>query len=210
MARTIDRLAPKAKSRTPRSPKVGELRDLFLEELKDLYNAEQQLTKALPKMAAAATSGDLRSAFQQHLKETQGHVDRLDRIVRSLGSSPQGKKCKGMEGLVQEGAELIGEDMDDNVKDAGLIGAAQRVEHYEMAGYGTARAFAEQLAETEAARLLQQTLDEEERADMKLTEIAERVNMQASDASSREQHDGDEKIASRVRDSARNRKGQGR
>jgi len=182
VARTTERRASKAKSRTPRSPKVGSLRDLYLEELKDLYNAEQQLTRALPKMAAAATSPNLRSAFQQHLRETRGHVDRLDRIVQSLGSSPKGKKCKGMEGLVEEAAELMGDDMDDTVKDAGLIGAAQRVEHYEMAGYGTVRAFAEQLADDKAVRLLQQTLDEEKRADMKLTEIGERINMEARDA----------------------------
>ena len=189
MARTTERRASKAKSRTPRSPKVSSLRDLYLEELRDLYNAEQQLTKALPKMAAAATSPDLRSAFQKHLKETLGHVGRLDRIVQSLGSNPKGKKCKGMEGIVEEGAELMGEDMDNTVKDAGLIGAAQRGEHYEMAGYGTARAFAEQLAETEAARLLQQTLDEEKRADMKLTEIGERINMEARDAGA-DDHEG--------------------
>jgi ferritin-like metal-binding protein YciE len=210
VTRTIERRASGAKSRTPRSPKVSSLHELFLEELKDLYNAEQQLTKALPKMVAAATSPDLRSAFQQHLKETQGHVDRLDRIVQSFGSTPKGKKCKGMEGLVEEGTELMSQDMDDTVKDAGLIGAAQRVEHYEMAGYGTARAFAEQLAETEAVGLLQQTLDEEERADMKLTEIAERINMEAGDAGRREQHDEGGRGDSSVRESARNRKGQGR
>lgn len=189
MARTTERRASKAKSREPRSPKVSSLRDLYLEELRDLYNAEQQLTKALPKMAAAATSPNLRSAFQQHLKETRGHVDRLDRIVQSLGSNPKGKKCKGMEGIVEEGAELMGEDMDGTVKDAGLIGAAQRVEHYEMAGYGTVRAFAEQLADDEAVGLLQQTLDEEKRADMKLTEIGERINMKARDAGA-DDHEG--------------------
>jgi ferritin-like metal-binding protein YciE len=115
---------------------------MFLGELRDLYNAEQQLTRALPKMAAAITSPDLRSAFEHHFKETQGHVDRLDRIVRSLGFSSKGKKCRGIEGLVEEAAELMSEDsedMDDMLKDAGLTGASQRVEHYEMAGYGMLR-----------------------------------------------------------------------
>ena len=124
MARTTDRRDMKVKSKTHRSPKVDSLRDLFLEELRDRYNAEQQLTRALPQMAVAATSPDLRSAFEHHLKETHVHGDRLDRIAQSLGSSSKGKKCKGMEGLVEEAAELMREDMEDMLKDAGLIGAA--------------------------------------------------------------------------------------
>lgn len=155
---------------------------LYIEELKDLYSAETQLTKALPKMAKAASSDELRQAIEQHLKETEGHVQRLEQIFEKLERSPRGKRCKGMAGLIEEGSELLKEkgEMEAEVLDAGLIAAAQRVEHYEIAAYGTARTFAQRLGQQEVAKLLQQTLDEEYAADRKLTAIAEGgVNQEA-------------------------------
>jgi len=148
------------------------LQDLFVENLKDLYNAETQLTKALPKMAKAASEPALRQAFQTHLKETEGQIKRLERIFEELDENPKGKKCKAMEGLIEEGKELMEEDAEPEVLDAGLIGAAQKVEHYEIAGYGTVRTYAQMLGNEQAARLLQQTLDEEGATDKKLTELA--------------------------------------
>lgn len=159
--------------------KLESLRDLFVDELKDLYSAERQLVKALPKMAKAATSRDLKRAFESHLKETKGQVARLDKVFASLDLSPKGKKCKAMEGLIKEGSELMEEDAEPEVMDAALIAAAQRVEHYEMAGYGCVRTFAQVLGETKAASLLQETLDEEGAADQKLTEIAKHINVEA-------------------------------
>jgi ferritin-like metal-binding protein YciE len=150
------------------------LHELFEDQIKDLYSAENQILKALPKMAKAATNAQLRTAFEKHLEETRGHVARLEQIAEELNFSPKGKKCKGCEGLIEEGKEVMAE-FEDETLDAGLIGAAQRVEHYEMAGYGTARTHADLLGFKKAARLLQQTLDEEERADKKLTQIAESV-----------------------------------
>jgi len=141
--------------------------------LKDLYSAEKQLVKALPKMAKAAQSPDLQKAFQNHLKQTEGHVDRIERIFSDMEGSPRGKKCAAMEGLVEEGSELLQEDIEPNVLDAGLIAAAQKVEHYEIASYGTVRAWAERLGKNRAVQLLQQTLDEESAANEKLTQIAE-------------------------------------
>jgi ferritin-like metal-binding protein YciE len=155
--------------------KLQTLEDLFLHELKDLYSAENQLVKALPEMAQAATNPELKAGFEEHLEQTKGHVERLTKIGEQLGKKLTGHTCKAMEGLVEEGAELIDEDAEESVRDAGLIGAAQRVEHYEIAGYGTARTHADMLGFKKAARLLQQTLDEEERADKKLTQIAESV-----------------------------------
>ena len=156
------------------------LKDLYIEELKDLYSAEKQLTKALPKMAKAATHKELQAAFRTHLKETEQHVARLERICKDLGVSPRGKKCVGMEGLIEEGNELIQEKPDDDVLDAGLINKAQHVEHYEMAGYGTVRTYARQLGYDEQADLLQQTLDEEGKTDHLLTALAEsKVNIAA-------------------------------
>lgn len=149
------------------------LHDLFIHELKDLYSAENQILKALPKMVDAATSEELAQAFASHLQETEGHVRRIEDIFRDLDGSPRGKKCAGMEGLLKEGKEAMSEQAADWVMDAALIGAAQRVEHYEMAGYGTARDHAEKLGLYPAAKLLQQTLDEEGAADKKLTQIAE-------------------------------------
>ena len=160
--------------------KMQTLDDLYKDMLKDLYSAEKQLVKALPKMAKNAQSSDLQKAFQEHLKQTEGHVERIERIFSDLGSSPRGKKCVGMEGLVEEGNELLQEQVDPDVLDAGLIAAAQKVEHYEIASYGTVRSWAERLGYNQAAKLLQQTLDEEGDANKKLTQLAESyVNMEA-------------------------------
>lgn len=174
--------------------KIESLRELFVEELKDLYSAEQQLVKALPKMARAATSPALRKGFEKHLEETKVQVERLEAIFEQLDESPKGKKCKAMEGLVEEGSEVIEEDMDDDVRDAALIAAAQRVEHYEIAGYGCVRTYAELLGESKAAKLLQKTLDEEGATDKTLTGLAELINVEADDSESDE--DDDEEMAS--------------
>ena len=162
---------------------MDSLRDLYVDELKDLYNAENQLLKALPKMAKKASAPELRQAFTDHLEQTRGHVDRLEQIFEELGEKPSGKTCKAMKGLVEEGKEIIEEDGDDSVLDAALIGAAQRVEHYEIAGYGVVRTFASLLGEDEAMGLLQRTLNEEGETDKKLTRLAETViNVEASEA----------------------------
>ena len=153
--------------------KLDSLQKLYIEELRDLYSAEKQLLKALPKMAKAASAPELRDAFQNHLEETKNQVTRLETIFEALGKPARGKTCKAMEGLVEEGAELMKEDAEPAILDAGLIAAAQRVEHYEMAGYGTVRTYARLLNETEAERLLQETLDEEGQTDKILTELAE-------------------------------------
>ncbi len=149
------------------------LSDLYVEELKDLYSAENQILKALPKMIKAATNPELKRAFTDHLGQTKGHVGRLEQICDDLGKSPKGKKCMGMEGIIKEGAALIAEGPEADVLDAGLASAAQHVEHYEMAGYGSVRTWAEQLGHGNHVALLQQTLDEEKMADLLLTEIAE-------------------------------------
>jgi len=163
--------------------KLQTLNDLLHHELKDLYSAENQLVKALPKMARAATNADLKAGFEEHLEQTKGHVERLDQIGEQLGLKLTGHKCKAMEGLIEEGAELIGEDAEDSVRDAGLIGAAQRVEHYEIAGYGTARALAQKLGHDDVADTLGETLEEEKATDAKLTELAESaVNAEAGAA----------------------------
>jgi ferritin-like metal-binding protein YciE len=148
------------------------LKDLYIHELKDLFSAEQQLVKALPKMAKAASNKELAAGFQEHLEQTKGHAQRLEQILSSHNATIRGAKCKGMEGLVAEGAEMIDEEADSEVKDAGLIAAAQRVEHYEIAGYGTARAYAELLGDQEGTNLLQTTLEEERQTDQKLTKLA--------------------------------------
>src|SRR3979409_160200 len=165
--------------------KLNTLEDLLHHELKDLFSAENQLVKALPKMAKAATDPDLKAGFEEHLEQTKNHVERLDQIAEQFGKGLSGHKCKAMEGLIEEGAELINEDAEDSVRDAGLIGAAQRVEHYEIAGYGTARALASRLGHEEIASLLEETLEEEKETDKKLTELAESaVNAEAATASS--------------------------
>lgn len=162
--------------------KLNSLNDLFHHELKDLYSAEKQLLKALPKMAKAATNPDLAAGFEAHLAETEEHVNRLEQIGKDLKLTLGGHKCKAMEGLIEEGSELIEEDAQDNVRDAGLIGAAQRVEHYEIAGYGTARALALQLDLKAAADILSLTLDEEKATDVKLSALASNtVNVEAAE-----------------------------
>jgi ferritin-like metal-binding protein YciE len=158
---------------------VRTFEDLFVDELKDLYDAEHQLTKALPKMAKAANSSELKAAFESHLKETEGHIKRLEQVFDGLGKKATRKTCAAMKGLVEEGSEVIEEEMDPEVKDAALIGAAQRVEHYEMAGYGTVRTFAHVLGHHNLEAILQSTLDEEGATDEKLTKIASKLNVKA-------------------------------
>jgi len=155
------------------------MQELLLDEVKDLYDAEKQLVRALPKFAKAASDPELGEAFQNHLEQTREHVERLDRVFEMLGQKAKGKPCKGMKGLVEEGSEVIGEDREDVAADAAIIGAAQRVEHYEMAAYGTARSLAQSIGMKDAAELLQQTLTEEGETDKKLTQIAKRL-LQAS------------------------------
>jgi len=162
--------------------KLETLRELYIDELKDLYSAETQITKALPKLAQTATNSSLRQAFEHHLQETKNHVTRLEQIFQALDESPKGKTCEGMKGLLKEGDERAGEDGDSDVLDAGLISAAQRVEHYEIAAYGSARTYAELLGEKEAVRLLSETLEEEKAADTKLTQVAKRINVEAKAA----------------------------
>jgi len=156
------------------------LKDLYVDEIKDLYSAEKQLIRALPKMAKAATDKQLQQAFRTHLRQTAEHAARLEQICKDLGVSPRGKKCVGMEGLIEEGSELIKENPNTDVLDAGLISKAQRVEHYEMAGYGTVRTYARQLGFESHAELLQQTLNEEGQTDHLLTALAESgINVEA-------------------------------
>jgi len=152
---------------------LNTLDDLFVVQLEDLYDAEQRLTKALPKMAGASSNGRLKSAFEEHLRQTEQHVARLEKIFQILGITAKRETCEAMKGLIAEGDEAISADGNPDVKDAALIAAAQRVEHYEIAGYGTVRTFAKRLGQEEIARILQQTLQEEEATDKKLTEIAE-------------------------------------
>jgi ferritin-like metal-binding protein YciE len=155
------------------STSLNSFDDLLVEQLEDLYDAEQRLTKALPKMADAAHSPSLKAAFQEHFRQTEGHVSRLQQVFKMLGKSAKSKTCEAMKGLVEEGQEAISARGDADVRDAALIAAAQRVEHYEIAGYGTVRTFAQRLGHQDAARLLQQTLDEEAATDKKLTSLAE-------------------------------------
>ena len=160
---------------------LNSMDDLFLHEIRDLHSAERQLIKALPKMARSAHSKDLKDAFEAHLEQTKIHVNRLDRVLEMLGKTSRGPVCKAMEGLLEEGTELMETEGDLEVKDAALIGAAQRVEHYEISGYGTARTFAELVGQHEAAELLQQTLDEERATDERLTDLAmAKVNERAA------------------------------
>jgi len=165
------------------------LKKLYIDELKDLFSAENQLVKALPKMAKAATSEELRSAFEEHLEQTREHVSRLEKVFQQLDESPRGKTCKGMAGLIEEGGEMIEEDPEPEELDAGLISAAQRVEHYEIAGYGCVRTYANLLGESEAVSLLEQTLAEEKETDEKLTELAEQINVVAKEAEESEEEE---------------------
>ena len=162
---------------------IDTLRELLVEELKDLYSAEKQITKALPRMAKKAKNPELKRAFEQHLKETEGQITRLEKVFERLGEKAKAKTCKAMEGLVAEGKEMMGEDLDDDNMDAALIGVAQKVEHYEIASYGTVRTWARVVGASDVERLLQQTLDEEGKTDKLLTELANRrVNPQAAQA----------------------------
>ncbi len=164
------------------SMKLENLQQLFLKELRDLYDAEKQITDALPKMIDAAKYPELKTALQEHLDVTHQQIARLDRVFETLGEDPSGETCKGMKGVIKEGDEIISAGGDPSTVDAGIISAAQRVEHYEMAGYGTVRTYAELLGQQEIAQLLQQTLDEERDADETLTEIARGVNLEAKAA----------------------------
>lgn len=164
------------------------LRELYIDELKDLYSAEKQIVKALPKMVKNASNPQLKKAFSDHLDETEGHVQRLEKIFRMLDETGRGKKCKGMEGLIEEAKDLLDEDVSEEVLDAGMISKAQHVEHYEIAGYGTVRTYAEQLGYSDQAKLLQQTLDEEGHANELLTQIAESaVNIEAEQGADEEE-----------------------
>jgi ferritin-like metal-binding protein YciE len=167
--------------------KANSLHELYLEELKDLYDAENQIIKALPKMVDAASSEELQGALTEHLEVTRGQAKRLEQIFQNMGEKLKAEKCKGMEGLIKEGSDILSEDMDEDVKDAAIISAAQRIEHYEMAGYGTVRTWANLLGETEAESLLQETLDEEKEADEKLNELAEEINVQAESGEGEEE-----------------------
>jgi len=155
--------------------KLNTLQKLYTDELRDLYNAENQLLKALPKMAKAASSEELKEAFEQHLEQTKGHVKRLEQVFEGLDEKPKGKTCRAMKGLIEEGSEILEEDGETSVRDAGIIVAAQKVEHYEIAGYGSARTFAHLLGQNKAAELLQVTLDEESETNEVLNRLAESV-----------------------------------
>jgi ferritin-like metal-binding protein YciE len=183
--------------------KISSLQELYVDELRDLYDAENQLTKALPKMAEGATSDELRQGFEEHLEQTRGHVQRLEEIFERLGEKPKGKKCKAMEGLIKEGSEVLDEDMEENTHDAAIIGAAQRVEHYEIAGYGTARTHAELLGRNEDVELLEQTLDEEKETDEKLTQLASNINVEAQGEGVEDEESGTRATSTSRRSSSR-------
>ena len=155
--------------------KLDTLDKLYVDELRDIYNAENQLLKALPKMAKGSSSPDLKSGFEKHLRQTESHVERLEQIFAELDESPKGKTCHGMKGLIEEGSEILKEDGEESVLDAGIIVAAQKVEHYEMAAYGSARTFARLLGQEKAAQLLQTTLDEESETNESLNQLAENM-----------------------------------
>ncbi len=177
------------------------LKELFVDELKDLYSAENQLIKTLPKMAKAATSDDLRAGFEEHWEQTKEHARRLEEICTELGEKPTGKKCAGMQGLIEEGKEMM-DEFEDDVLDAAMISAAQRVEHYEIAAYGTVRAYAELLGQDRAVELLEQTLEEEKETDHKLTELAGTINVEAANAEGSEDEEDDDVNARRQKSKA--------
>jgi ferritin-like metal-binding protein YciE len=177
--------------------KMETLQELYLDELKDIYDAENQLLKALPKMAKTATNEELKAAFETHLEQTEEHVARLERIFEELGEKPKGKKCEAMKGLVEEGKQMMEEEAEEEVMDAGLICAAQKVEHYEIASYGCLRTYAEMLGFDEQAELLQETLDEEKDTDDNLTELAVTcINLEAEGAEGEEEEEDEEEEAS--------------
>jgi ferritin-like metal-binding protein YciE len=172
---------------------AGTLHEAFIEELRDSYDAEKQLLKALPKLAKAAASSDLRAAFETHLEETKGHVERLEQVFESLDEKPRGKHCEGIAGIIEEGKSIMEEEFDDATMDACLIAAGQRAEHYEMAAYGTLIAWAQSMGHSEATNLLQTILDEEKAADKKLSSLAEGgINQDAADAAHPEGEETDE------------------
>jgi ferritin-like metal-binding protein YciE len=167
------------------------LKELFIDELKDIYSAENQLIKALPKMAKAATSDDLRAGLEEHLEQTKEHARRIEEICTEFGEKPTGKKCVGMEGLIDEGREMM-DEFEDDLLDATMISAAQRVEHYEIAAYGTVRTYAELLGHDRAVELLERTLEEEKETDQKLTELAGAINVEAVNAEGSEDEEEDD------------------
>jgi ferritin-like metal-binding protein YciE len=179
---------------------AGTLHDAFIEELRDTYDAEKQLIKALPKLAKASASTDLRAAFETHLEETRGHVERLEQIFESLDEKPRGKHCEGIAGIIEEGKSIMEEEFDDATMDACLIAAGQRAEHYEMAAYGTLIAWAQSMGHTEATNLLQGILDEEKAADKKLSSLAEGgINQEAADAAHPEDEEEEDEAPTRGR-----------
>jgi ferritin-like metal-binding protein YciE len=178
-------------------PKINTLHDVYIDQLKDLYSAETQLIKALPKMAKAAHDATLKKGFEDHLEQTKVHADRLEEIFEELDEKPTGKKCKAMAGLVEEGSEAIGEDASPEAKDAMLIAAAQRVEHYEMAGYGCVKTYARLLGYEDAAKLLEETLGEEVATDEKLTEAAESINVEAEHGQAEDAEESETSTSSR-------------
>jgi len=176
----------------------GTLHDAFIEELRDTYDAEKQLIKALPKLAKAAASDDLRAAFETHLEETRGHVERLEQVFESLEEKPRGKHCEGIAGIIEEGKSIMEEEFDEATMDACLIAAGQRAEHYEMAAYGTLIAWAQSMGHTEATNLLQGILDEEKAADKKLSSLAEGgINQEAADAAHGEEEEEEDEAPAR-------------
>lgn len=182
---------------------AGTLHEAFIEELRDTYDAEKQLIKALPKLAKASASPDLRAAFESHLEETRGHVDRLEQVFESLDEKPRGKHCEGIAGIIEEGKSMMEEEFDDATMDACLIAAGQRAEHYEMAAYGTLIAWAQSMGHNEATNLLQEILDEEKAADKKLSSLAEGgINQEAADAAHGEEEEEEEEGTARGRKAA--------
>ena len=179
------------------------LKSVFVDE-RDLYNAEQQLVKALPKMAKTATSEELRKGFEEHLQQTKEHGARIEKIFSGLGEAVKGKKCKGIEGIVAEGSEVMSEDYEGAVMDAALISAAQRVEHYEIAAYGSVHAYAELMGENNAASLLERTLEEEKETDQKLTDLSKRINQEAYQGGT-EEEEGETKPRQRAAKAGTNR-----
>jgi ferritin-like metal-binding protein YciE len=178
---------------------IDSLEALMQAELKDIYDAEKQLTKALPKMAKKATAEELKTAIEEHLRQTEQHIERLDQVFEQLGIPARGMKCEGMKYLIKEGDDMIGEAADDSTRDAVMIASAQKVEHYEIAAYGTLRTWANVLGQTEAAALFGETLEEEKQADQKLTQIAEAFVNQASAEEGGEEEEGEEQAAPRGR-----------
>jgi len=179
---------------------AGTLHEAFIEELRDTYDAEKQLIKALPKLAKAAASTDLRTAFETHLEETKGHVERLEQVFESLDEKPRGKHCEGIAGIIEEGKSIMEEEFDDATMDACLIAAGQRAEHYEMAAYGTLIAWAQSMGHTEATNLLQEILEEEKATDKKLSSLAEGgINQEAADAAHSDEDEEEEEAPARAR-----------